>query len=147
MTTIYTIGYQKKPLANFIGQLRDAGVDAVIDVRLRNTSHLAGYTKKDTLAFLLEEGFDIAYEHHPELAPTDALFDTYKAGDLLWPAYAAEIRALLKSRGVEQLARELIARYQTPCLLCAEPTADRCHRRVVAEYWAEHIPDLNVSHL
>ena len=27
-----------------------AGVDAVIDIRLRNTSHLAGYTKRDDLA-------------------------------------------------------------------------------------------------
>lgn len=147
MATIYTIGYQKKSLASFIGQLREVGVDAVIDVRLRNTSHLAGYTKKDTLAFLLEEGFDIAYEHHPELAPTDALFDSYNTGDLLWPAYAAEIRALLKSRGVEQLGRELIARYQTPCLLCAERTADQCHRRIVAQYWADQIPDLTIIHL
>jgi uncharacterized protein (DUF488 family) len=42
MLTLYTIGYQRKPLAAFIGQLRGAGVDAVIDVRLRNTSHLCG---------------------------------------------------------------------------------------------------------
>jgi hypothetical protein len=41
-------------------------VDAVIDIRLRNTSHLAGYTKKDTLAFLLTKGFGIAYEHLPQ---------------------------------------------------------------------------------
>jgi len=49
VTILYTIGYQRKPLATFISQLREAGVDAVIDVRLRNTSHLAGYTKRDDL--------------------------------------------------------------------------------------------------
>jgi len=67
MTTLYTIGYKGKPLSDFIGQLREAGVDVVIDVRLRNTSHLAGYTKRDDLAFLLREGFSIAYEHRPDL--------------------------------------------------------------------------------
>ncbi len=61
MATIYTIGYKGKSLETFIEQLRRAGSDAVIDVRLRNTSHLAGYTKRDTLQFLLREGFSIAY--------------------------------------------------------------------------------------
>jgi len=75
MTKLYTTGYQRKPLSTFVTQLRDAGVDAGIDIRLRNTSHLAGYTKKDTLAFLLTQGFSIAYEHHPELAPSDEAFD------------------------------------------------------------------------
>ena len=78
MTTIYTIGYKGKSLATFIEQLRQAGVDGVIDVRLRNTSHLAGYTKRDDLAFLLREGFGIAYEHHPELAPTLEIFHAYR---------------------------------------------------------------------
>ena len=78
MPTIYTIGYKGKSLETFINQLRDASIDAVIDVRLRNTSHLAGYTKNDTLSFLLREGFGIAYEHHPQLAPTLEIFDAHR---------------------------------------------------------------------
>ncbi|MBN1246564.1 MAG: DUF488 domain-containing protein [Anaerolineae bacterium] len=147
MATIYTIGYQKKPLSVFINQLRDAGVDAVIDVRLRNTSHLAGYTKKDTLDFLLTEGFGIAYEHHPELAPSDELFDAYRQKRLLWPALASQVRALLEERKAEEAGATLLDRYQAACLLCAEPTADRCHRRIVAEYWQAHLLDLTIVHL
>ena len=147
MPTVYTIGYQKKPLSIFINQLRDVEVDAVIDVRLRNTSHLAGYTKKDTLEFLLTEGFGIAYEHHPELAPTDELFDTYRCGNLTWPLYEAAIGALLKSRRAEGLARDLYNRHNRPCLLCSEPTADQCHRSIITAYWSEHIPNLTVAHL
>ena len=67
MPVVYTIGVQRKPLSAFITLLRQAGVDAVIDIRLRNTSQLAGYSKRDDLAFLLREGFDIAYEHRPDL--------------------------------------------------------------------------------
>jgi len=146
MPTIYTIGYQGKPLRLFIGQLRAAGVDAVIDVRLRNTSHLAGYTKKDTPDFLLNEGFCIAYEHHPDLAPTDAMFEEYQQNPN-WPVYEAEILGLLRQRHAEELGRAIVARYHAPCLLCAEPTADRCHRRLVAETWAVAIPDLTIAHL
>jgi uncharacterized protein (DUF488 family) len=143
---LYTIGYQRKPLAKFIRPLQEAGVDAVIDVRLRNTSHLAGYTKRDDLAFLLREGFGIAYEHHPDLAPTPEILDAYR-DDQDWAAYEARFLPLLVERAAESVGREIIARYRSPCLLCAEPTPEHCHRRLVAEYWAVHLPGLTVVHL
>lgn len=146
MATIYTIGYKAKSLETFINQLRQASVDAVIDIRLRNTSHLAGYTKRDTLQFLLREGFSIAYEHHPELAPTPEILDSYRA-DKDWAAYVTSFLPLLKERAAGQVGREILGRYSAPCLLCAEPTAEHCHRRLVAEYWAGRIPGLSVVHL
>ena len=146
MTILYTIGYQRKPLATFIGQLREPGVDAVIDVRLRNTSHLAGYTKRDDLAFLLREGFGIAYEHHPDLAPTPDILDAYRDYQD-WAAYESRFLPLLEGRSAEEVGREILARYRTPCLLCAEPTPEHCHRRLVAEYWVAHVLGLTVIHL
>ncbi|MBU0702242.1 MAG: DUF488 domain-containing protein [Chloroflexi bacterium] len=146
MPVLYTIGYKSKPLATFIDQLREAGVDAVIDVRLRNTSHLAGYTKRETLDFLLREGFDIAYEHHPELAPSPEILDAYRE-DKDWGAYVTRFLPLLAERAADELGREILARHRAPCLLCAEPTADHCHRRLVAEHWAKHLPGLTVVHL
>jgi uncharacterized protein (DUF488 family) len=146
MPTIYTIGFRKKPLPEFIGLLREAGVDAVIDIRLRNTSQLAGYTKKDDLDFLLREGFGIAYEHRPELAPTPEILDTYRA-DKDWPAYERRFGPLMVERKMERVVAEIFARYQRPCLLCSEPTAEKCHRRLVAEYWQKHVPGLEVVHL
>ncbi len=144
--TIYTIGYQRKSLETFIMQLGQAEVDAVIDVRLRNTSHLAGYTKRDTLDFFLREGFNIAYRHVPELAPTPEILDAYKE-DGNWAVYEAQFLPLLDTRDAENIGRELLNCYTTPCLLCAEPTAKHCHRRLVAEYWARHLPGLDVVHL
>jgi uncharacterized protein (DUF488 family) len=145
-SVVYTIGYQRKPLATFIGQLREVGVDAVIDVRLRNTSHLVGYTKRDDLAFLLGEGFGIAYEHRPELAPAPEILDGYR-DDQDWPAYEAGFLPLLAERAAEGVGREILTRYRVPCLLCAEPTPEHCHRRLVAEHWARHIPGLVIVHL
>ena len=146
MPTVYTTGYKSKSLETFIDQLRDAGVDAVIDVRLRNTSHLAGYTKRETLSFLLREGFHIAYEHHPELAPTDDIFDGYRQ-DEDWTAYESRFRPLLVERDATDIGKELLSRYRAPCLLCSEPTSEHCHRRLVAEHWAANLPDVNIVHL
>lgn len=146
MPTLYTIGYERRSLREFIGSLQRAGVDAVIDIRLRNTSQLAGYTKRDDLAFLLEEGFGIAYEHHPELAPTDAILDDYRR-DHDWQHYQDRFVALLKERRTEIIGREILSRYQAPCLLCHEAEAEHCHRSLVAQWWAAHIPELTVTHL
>ena len=146
MPTLYTIGHKGKPLQIFIGLLQGAGVDAVIDIRLRNTSHLLGYTKRDDQAFLLRSGFGIAYEHCPELAPTEEILLAYRE-DKDWAAYTRQFMPLLPQRRAESHGRRILARYHAPCLLCAEETADHCHRRLVAEYWAQQIPDLDVVHL
>jgi uncharacterized protein (DUF488 family) len=144
--TIYTLGYKGKSLKTFIAQLRDAGIDAVIDVRLRNTSHLAGYTKRDDLAFLLQEGFGVAYEHHPELAPTPEILDAYR-DDQDWMAYESRFLPLLQERVAQEIGREILGRYRALCLLCAEPSAEQCHRRLVAEHWATHLNGLTIVHL
>lgn len=146
MPTVLTIGYTKKSLEQFIRLLADAGVDAVIDVRLRNTSQLAGFSKRDDLAFLLREGFGIQYEHRPHLAPTPEILDAFKThGD--WDAYEQSFVAGLAEAGAEQDGRELLACYRRPCLLCAEPSAEQCHRRLIADWWKEHLPGIEIVHL
>jgi uncharacterized protein (DUF488 family) len=146
MPTLYTIGFTQLPLAEFIGLLRDAGVDAVIDIRLRNTSQLAGWAKRNDLAFLLREGFGIAYEHIPLFAPSDELLDRYH-DDRDWDAYVPIFQRLLAERPILDLGRELFERYRAPCLLCSEPTPERCHRRLLAEYLAGQLGGVVVTHL
>ena len=146
MPTIYTIGYTKKSLEEFIRRLQEADVEAVIDVRLRNTSQLAGFSKRDDLAFLLRKGFGIEYEHKPELAPTAEILEAYRAGGD-WEAYEQSFRRLLDERKAEDAGRDVLSRFQRPCLLCSEPDADQCHRRLVAEWWKKHLPSITIIHL
>jgi len=143
--TVYTIGFTKKSLREFVEVLRAAGVRRVVDVRLRNTSQLAGWSKQPDFAYLLEAGFGIAYEHHPEFAPTPELLDGYKRdGD--WPHYEERFKQLLAERRPEVEARGLLEQ-ESICLLCAEPTPEQCHRRLVAEYFVELDPRVEVKHL
>lgn len=145
MAIVFTIGFTKKSLRDFVETLRGAGVKRVIDVRLRNTSQLAGWSKQPDFAYLLEEGFGIAYEHHPEFAPTSELLDSYKE-DYNWPRYEERFNQLLAERRPEAEARELLKK-DSICLLCAEPKADKCHRRMVAEYLQSLAPRIEVRHL
>ena len=145
MHVVYTIGFTKKTLEQFVTLLRGAGVTTVADIRLRNTSQLAGWSKYPDLPFLLQEGFRIGYEHHPALAPTADILDRYKK-DHDWARYEVEFRQILEDRKPEAQCRQLIDR-GTVCLLCSEPTPDRCHRRLVAEYIQELDSHVQIRHL
>jgi uncharacterized protein (DUF488 family) len=146
MPTLCTIGFTQLSLSEFVGLLRGARVDVVVDTRLRNTSQLAGWAKRDDLAFLLREGFGIAYEHIPSFAPTDELLDTYRTSRN-WDAYALAFRDLIAQRDTAALGRDLFTRYQSPCLLCSEPTPEYCHRRLLAEYLSEQMNSVEINHL
>jgi uncharacterized protein (DUF488 family) len=125
--------------------LREAGVDIVVDVRLRNTGQLAGWAKRDDLAFILET-FGIGYSHHPEVAPSDELLDRYRR-DHNWARYEAEYPVLIEERGVLSAFGAFVAGYERPCLLCSEHEPTHCHRRLLAERLAATGVALDVVHL
>jgi uncharacterized protein YeaO (DUF488 family) len=117
----------------------------LIDIRLRNTSHLAGFAKKEDLEFILDE-CGIAYEHVPELAPTDDLLDAYRSGND-WDAFSRKFRSLLKRRDVSGSLASATEGHERVCLLCSEDSADKCHRRLVAEFAKRQEKALKVRHL
>ena len=67
---LFTIGFTKKNAEEFFGKIIEAGVKRVVDVRLNNTSQLAGFSKKEDLVYFLKNLGGIDYVHLPELAPT-----------------------------------------------------------------------------
>lgn len=142
---LYTIGFTRKSLRQFVDLLRGAGVDGVVDIRLNNTGQLAGFAKRDDLAFILET-FGIGYLEEKRLAPTPELLDTYHR-DHNWAAYETSFAALLRERPLDDVLRGIEGRFQRPCLLCTEAEPDHCHRRLVAEAFQRLRPDLMVRHL
>ena len=67
---LYTIGFTKKTAQRFLDLLKTSGAKCVVDVRLNNVSQLAGFAKKNDLAYFLKEICGMEYVHLPELAPT-----------------------------------------------------------------------------
>ncbi|MCC6125754.1 MAG: DUF488 domain-containing protein [Pirellulales bacterium] len=143
---IHTIGFTKKSAAEFFESLRRAGIRRLIDVRLNNTSQLASFAKRDDLRYFLREICAADYRHEPPLAPTQELLDAYKHKQIDWNEYARRYRALLLSRQAETAVDRRW--FDVPAvLLCSEPTAEHCHRRLAAEYLAEHWEGVSVVHL
>lgn len=143
---IYTIGFTQTTAERFFGRLKAAGVQRLLDVRLNNSSQLAGFAKSQDLPFFLHELADAQYEHDPRLAPTQELLGSYRKQAIDWPTYEDKFLELMEQRGIENLLSP--AEFGDPtALLCSEATAERCHRRLVCEYLARHWPDLNAVHL
>ena len=142
---IFTIGFTKKTAEQFFSRLKRPEIVRVVDVRLNNVSQLAGFAKKEDLRYFLKEICGIEYLHLPELAPTQELLDAYKKKKGDWSLYASGFLELLKQRMVEtSVAQNTI---DGGCLLCSEDTAERCHRRLVAEYFQQNWEGVEVFHL
>ncbi len=130
---IYTIGFTKKSARQFFEQLREAKVRKLIDVRISNTSQLAGFTRRDDLAYFTEIILGATYIHEPRLAPTPELLRSYRKREIDWSEFASRYLRLLADRKVELLFPEQF--FSGPsALLCSEPTAEYCHRRLILEY-------------
>jgi len=126
--------------------LREAGIRRLIDVRLNNTSQLAAFTKRDDLAFFLNELCDAQYVHEPQLSPTKEILDDYKKHKGSWEDYETRFRQLMAERQFEEIADR--GWFDVPCvLLCSEPTPEHCHRRLVAEYLQDRWEDVTIVHL
>lgn len=139
---IYTIGFTKKGAERFFGLLESAGIERLVDVRLRNRSQLAGFAKRDDLRFFLDQLLGAEYEHMEKLAPTAELLDDWRDDEIDWQTYEERFHALMTERQIETHLHE--ERFEAPTvLLCSEHTPEHCHRRLVVEYLAEHWGDVN----
>ena len=142
---VYTIGFTKKSAESFFDLLQDSGAKRLIDIRVNNISQLAGFAKRDDLAYFLRHICRMDYEHMPDLAPTQEMLKAYRDGQVNWDEYERRFLALMAERGVENLPiKELMT---DACLLCSEETPDQCHRRLVAEYLQRQWGDVEIIHL
>lgn len=143
---LFTIGFTKKTAEQFFGLLRRHNVRRLVDVRLNNVSQLAGFTKRDDLKFFLKAICDADYVHEPLLAPTQNLLDAFKKNGGDWEDYKETFLNLMAERRIEDhIPRGLFA--APAVLLCSEPTAEHCHRRLVAEYLKDKWGDMTIRHL
>ena len=137
---IFTIGFTKKSADTFFTLLTNAGVKRLVDVRLKNDSQLAGFSKKEDLRYFAKSICGIDYVHVPTLAPTADILDAYKKHKGDWGLYERQFLELMRSRRIEEtVSPEML---EGGCLLCSEEKPDHCHRRLVAEYLKEKWGDL-----
>ena len=142
---LFTIGFTKKSAETFFTRLQSAGVQRLIDVRLNNVSQLAGFAKKNDLAYFASAICNIDYVHLPSLAPTKDILDAYKKHKGDWDLYERQFLSLIQSRLIEETTSPQLL--DGACLLCSEEKPHHCHRRLVAEYLRQHWGNLDIEHI
>lgn len=143
---LYTIGFTGKTAREFFGLLNSADAGYLADIRLRNNSQLAGFTKRGNIEYFTEKLTGMTYVELPFLAPSEQMFKDIKSGGA-WSIYERQYARLMEQRdGAGQFPAELLK--HGVVLLCAEPTPDNCHRRLAAEHLkATRFPELEILHL
>lgn len=146
MITLYTIGFTKKSASQFFNLLRNNHVKQLVDVRISNSSQLAGFAKGKDLEFFVNEICHIPYKHVADFAPTKDLLDKWHKQEVSWDEYEAIYTSMLKERDI--LRNYGIKQFEGSCFLCSEDTPENCHRRLLAEYMKKHsIEDIRIIHL
>jgi uncharacterized protein (DUF488 family) len=148
-SALFTIGFAGKTAQEFFSLLESAGVQKLVDVRENRQGQLSGFAKFPDISFFLDRLLGVRYVHEPRFAPTPEIRDRYKASKD-WAEYERSFCVLMGERSVPQVIDA--ADYEgSVALLCSEPTAERCHRRLVAEllrdHWAAAGHDVEVHHL
>ena len=128
---LYTIGFTKHTAEEFFEKLKSAGVKQVVDIRINKTSQLAAFAKGSDLPYLLNETVGIGYLSKSELAPTKELLRSYRSKEITWEEFAAKYQnQIAESKVILSLNK---GDFENSCLLCSEETAEKCHRRLLAE--------------
>ncbi|MGN1350188.1 MAG: DUF488 family protein [Anaerovoracaceae bacterium] len=136
---IYTIGFTQKTAEQFFETIRQHGIQIVVDVRLNNQSQLAGFTKGRDLGYFLKVICSCRYAHEEAFAPTKEILDAFKKDGIDWTEYERRFDELFRARKMTDVFKKKYLSYDRVLLLCSEATPKHCHRRLLAEKFAEEL--------
>ena len=90
MVNLFTIGFTQKSAETFFSLLMKNKVKRIVDIRINNSSQLAGFAKSDDLKYFAEKIAGIGYIYMPELAPTLEMMRNYRAKGTSWENYEGD---------------------------------------------------------
>lgn len=143
---IYTIGFTRKTAEDFFDTLEENNIDELVDVRLYNSSQLSSFTKFPDIEYFTRKILHADYRHDLQLAPSKQLFDGYKEKIFDWFDYECEFAKLMYERKISEHIAKNYSAEKKYCFLCSEASPENCHRRLVAEKFAE-VFDAEIIHL
>lgn len=144
MKKLWTIGYEKVGVPDFIAALQSAKIKTLIDVREVANSRRAGFSKKALAASLDEAG--IAYLHIKTLGTPKAGREAARKGDVKTMHRIFEARLAEPESQLALAEAADIAKRGRVCLMCLEHDWRICHRAIVARHLEEEF-GLRPAHL
>ena len=129
---INTISAYETTAEKFFGALESWDVDLLLDTRLKNTNQLAGFTKKNDLAYFVPKLLHADYVHDKLFAPAPTMLERYLHGNIGWDAHADAYREDIREREAVPQFYDRYGEYKSVCLLgtATTPAATwRCSSR------------------
>ena len=129
MPALFTIGYEKAALSDFLATLQHNAIDSLLDVRELPISRRKGFSKN-----VLREAVETAgirYQHEKRLGAPKWLRDQLKH-DHDYKIFFKRYKEHLTQQNdlLEQLAHNWAGRV---ALVCYERSYHECHRSIIAE--------------
>lgn len=128
---IFTIGYEKSTIHDFINRLADAEIEVLVDVRELPLSRKKGFSKNGLHAAVREAGID--YLHVKALGDPKPGREAARAGnhELFVKIFTQHMEGVDAQAALTELAGTV--KGKRVCLTCFERHHEGCHRKIVAE--------------
>ncbi|WP_080798087.1 DUF488 family protein, N3 subclade [Arabiibacter massiliensis] len=136
---IETISAYETSAEGFFDCLEQWKTDLVLDTRLKNTNQLAGFTKRDDLAFFVEKVAHARYAHDKLFAPAPTMLERYLHGNLGWDAYADAYREDLREREAVPQFFDRYGEYASVALVGTATRSRRSHVEVLKQMLEEFL--------
>lgn len=133
MQNIFLLSAYEIKAKDFFEKLLFEKADLVLDVRLRNTNQLCGFTKENDLSFFIPQLTGAVYIHDLEFAPTKELLNMYMKRNITWEQYAEQYEKLMAERDVAARYRNKYGKYHSVCLLGTGTKKRRSHNEALVK--------------
>jgi uncharacterized protein (DUF488 family) len=145
--TIYTIGHSNRSIQDFIGLLKELGIETLVDVRSIPGSAKFPHFNREALQESLAE-IDVNYVWMEELGGRRRKRKGFDSPNTAWTSLGFRNYAdyMLEEGFKEGVSRLMdIASRSRTAYMCAEAVYWRCHRRLISDYLFVH--NVHVVHI
>lgn len=123
----------------FFEQLEAWHVDMVVDIRLKNTNQLAGFTKLHDLEYFTHRILNANYAHDTEFSPAATTLERYLDHKMTWEEYFAAYRQEMAERNAVPAFVERYGEFDSVAIVGTATKKRRSHAEVLVELVKEEL--------
>jgi len=144
---VFTLGYQKRTIDDYLLELQRAGIKVLVDVRETAWSRKPGFSKTALQQRLAAVG--IAYVHASFAGNPRAIRRAASSHEECLQGYSDHLN---RNDGVLEAFDQLMMQWAKAgapvCLLCYERHPNDCHRSILLSAWVgSRCPSVQVKHM
>ena len=139
---INTLSAYQTTAEEFFGKILEWKADLVLDVRLKNTNQLAGFTKEEDLEYFTHVIVHADYVHDLEYAPSKTLLDSDLDDGLPYEEYFSRYKEEMEERNAIPQFFEKYGKYDSIAIVGTATKKRHSHAEelkiLLDQYMKEH---------